>query len=389
MMRERLLQKIMGWFNETEAGGETGVRPRTLTRGPLTPVLDPHDRRHADLLVSERGRRPATERVAVQVRLAADGPERLRPFAERRDSIPLARDYEYIVAPLMCSHDAAVQAARRQGQKRGRAMRCVVDLELRGALMVDCTDVRHLDERALHDNEPRAMALLRALRDVGVDLIWLRAGAGHVAVIFTQSVGWTIRVLGETIYEVHADGPPSAVAASKFATSATPASPSSEPQRRSPRRLRTIPRRWSWGRLLVLFGGQLLVAIFCAIIAPAAVGLLGIEISLPLWVVLVASVLLGSILAQMACKTLKPHLQRLLAFFNAVGRLPDALRELREDRDYLRKGMTEMLEEAREDEEDGTEGDDEDEDDEEDGTGEDEDDRDDDEDKGSLFQPTR
>ncbi len=346
-MRE-LVRKLRELFEDTHRGV---VADSTATVAPapdhdcIAPVVDPHDIERAELLVSER-RQTVTMKMSLQLRCSPGANGHPQPFADRREGVPCPQancGYRYVASPVSPSHRAAADAARRHRQYRGRLMRYLVDLELRKAVAVDCMDLRDLDERTLRDNEPRAVAYLRALRDAGADLLWIRGSGGRVGVVFTGSVGSTIKVVEEGIYALEADGSWSQLSTA----SSAPVIAAGHPRLRREK----LPRvfRWSYRRNLLLLAWQLLVAVVCCIAAPALVALMGIEVRVPLWVMLLISLPLGWLLARMAYRSLKPYLQIARQILTAVTRLSDLESEWRDNRDFLRTAATEILEESAED----------------------------------------
>jgi hypothetical protein len=327
-----------------ESSSEIGMRS----------VVDPDTEAIVRVLMSERA--CAVDLQAfMQLPLDPDAQLRPKPFVLRRDGVPCSREqcsYGYVAAPLLADDAAQRQVAYRQSEHQGRLLRYFVTLAFRRAVMVDCTDLLYLDERALRDNESRAVAYLRALRDAGADVLWIRGtSASRIAVIFTESVGSAIEVVDEA---------PHALVGDSWQRMTPPADPPADeppPGGREPhsqlvlrvsfasRFLLRLGSRLRRHRMLLVW--ELSIGMLCALVAPDLTrlfsSLIGFSITLPLWSVLVASVLGGWLIALVLSKRAGPYVRLVLELLTVIRGLPSLEDRLRQDRDFFRRAATEML----------------------------------------------
>jgi hypothetical protein len=119
------------------------------------------------------------------------------PLAKRTDGVSCGNDacrYRFTLAVLHGTQAAAARSASKL-PSGGEPLRYFARLTFRDALAVDATSSPELDEQRLRANDPRAVRCLQALKDEGVDAVWIRARqGGTIVAMFADSLGQAIRI---------------------------------------------------------------------------------------------------------------------------------------------------------------------------------------------------
>jgi len=155
-----------------------------------------------------RDRGELTSPAALHVAPRFDAHRRPLPFAERSDAAANEEHlpaYAYVLAVLTGDRERLEASAREQ--LRVGAVRSFVTLELHRACVMDCRSLPQIDEARLRAHDAASIAIVRACRDAGADLLLIRGTLSErIAVLFTAAVGDRIRVLGEEAAVLRADG---------------------------------------------------------------------------------------------------------------------------------------------------------------------------------------
>jgi hypothetical protein len=193
-------------------------------------------------------------------------------------------------AYVMCSPFVdlreAEDEARRHVHDEPGSVRWFAEVRLQWATAVDGRGgALRLTEQLVEQGDPRALRLLRALSDEGVDLVWIAGRSRHqgslrVAVLFAGGLDRRVRILHEgtrtlrrngtwgPLMAVGASGPPSC--AERIAGRG--------PERRDP------ARRARWARHVLL---DLASASLASVATKLFAAVVGTSVNLPLWALLV------------------------------------------------------------------------------------------------------
>jgi len=266
-----------------------------------------------------------TTTVYANLSPETDASGRVVRFAERQNGDPTSEDpcpRRFVITPLLNDRGACARAASRGAPHRGQVLRIFVELRFRQAQVVNCTRLTHLDERAVRNHEPAAVAAVRALRDAGADVLLIRGEhTRHVGVVFVDAIGSTIVIADEAPHTL-VDG---------------------QWRRASPGRDRRGVRRWTIGstprRLGLLIAWQLLVALAVGGVINSAANVVayvsGLRIVVPVWLILALSL----VIAIFVGLRLRVHFRRWRRFVTEIVSTASRMSLIQEGRKDELKGM--------------------------------------------------
>ena len=119
-----------------------------------------------------------------------------------RDDGPQRQPHDrfVIVEGLYRSELAARAAARRGAQTGGKFRRLLVQLELRGAVVIDAR--RQLDAMALRRGDESELDQLADLYESGTDLARINGPEGELVLIFSEAIGNSLLIVDEAIVAI-------------------------------------------------------------------------------------------------------------------------------------------------------------------------------------------
>lgn len=243
------------------------------------------------------------------------------PLRDRHAGVPadeIGPDdaYRYLVAPLLRDKRAACRAAERRAQHAGSLTRLFATVGLHKAVAADATQLKGLSEELLLNKDPEAMQYLRAFRDRGIDIIWVRRSSAksYVAVMFTDAIGGSIEVIEELIATLNRDE-----------------------QRWEGAAVQRIPST-KWGRRVT----PMLPAALVALLWYLAMPVLGVDVTVPLWLPL-ALVFIPIILLIYGALVRRAGMQ-ISHVLHQISSVPRQQDETVRDAQARRRGQMEMLE---------------------------------------------
>lgn len=305
--------------------------------------LDPEAQQVIEQLCSQGWR--SKDNFCLELPLALNEDGIPTPLIERRQGVPCEDEkcrYRYIVATALRNLRGAQRAGEHHAQHAGLLGRYFASLHFNDAFAVDATELRFLDERLLRENSAVAIQHLRAFRDAGVDVVWIKGvRTSRVAVLFIDSVlEGSTEILDEAAYffrraegiwERFGDEPDT-----------------NEKSRRQHHFAAPRPKRishWSTRRLLSFIGWEMLFAFLASLLLAPVLGLIDVQLEVPIWLLLVILLPLGWISGRALFQAIKPYKELLEEASFAFFKLPAALRQFEEDREFFRRTMTKFAEE--------------------------------------------
>lgn len=126
---------------------------------------------------------------------------------EDRDHGPQSQLHEpfVIVDGLYRSEAAARKAAESGIQKQGKLRRLLVQLDLRGAVVIDARG--QLNAMALRRGDARQLDELAALYERDADLVRISGPEGEQVLVFTEAIGKSLLIEDEAIVTAEAKAP--------------------------------------------------------------------------------------------------------------------------------------------------------------------------------------
>jgi hypothetical protein len=120
---------------------------------------------------------------------------------EEQDDGPTGKPHDrFVIVELHRSEVEAKKAAKGGAQAYGRLSRLLVQLELRGAWVIDARG--RLSEMALRHGDPSELDELALLYEQGADLVRILGPEGELVVVFTDAIGQSVLVVDQAIVTV-------------------------------------------------------------------------------------------------------------------------------------------------------------------------------------------
>ena len=268
---------------------------------------------------------------------------------------------------------AAIEAVRRTKISRDETVtRLLVTIDLDGALIVDGRDTPLTADGLLGspkdsllggEGDPRQLELVRAIRHLGADGVWLSSDGGDYVVLFLSAFERKAALVRDValwrISHDHAERDPD--------QPPPPPPPGRVFGRLFRARCERCPVRWwSLRRQVLVVLTAMLSGVAVAIGLDHVTATFGLGSGLPLWIPLAATVIFVIGMSPFVIAALRPYKKRVVEFLE----VPQRLDRMENDVEYLRRRAAEDLDLGEDEEDDeGDEDDEQAEDDDEDGTG--------------------